>query len=138
MRFRSRKGEVFGALDGNRKKALEAVGLEVSGAAKEKTPVDTGRLRASIAWAADGENRQHSETFSGGGGMLTVAYIVGAPRGTALVGTNVEYAVKVHEDLEGRVPRPGGVGQSKFIEAAARDKKARALSLIRRGLRGEL
>ena len=57
-------------------RALEAVGLQAEGYAKlelENTPrrVDTGRLRASIAHTAKRE--------------------------TAYVGTNVEYAIYVHE-----------------------------------------
>ena len=48
-------------------KALEAVGMQAENYAKEKCPVDTGRLRNSITHAQEGED-------------------------TEMIGTNVEYA----------------------------------------------
>lgn len=125
-RFVSRRQDVIAALAVNRKKGLEAAAITIEGAAKRLTPVDTGRLRASIAWAADGETRRHADG--------EVQYEVTAPEGTALIGTNLEYAVWVHENLNAR----HAVGQAKFLEAAARQNEARARGLIRKGLEGLL
>lgn len=55
-------------------RALEAIGIEAEGDAKELCPVDTGRLRNSITHAVDDGEK------------------------AAVIGTNVEYALYVHEN----------------------------------------
>lgn len=45
--------EVLSALEKAKKRGLEAIGLVAEGHAKKNTPVDTGRLRNSIAHTAD-------------------------------------------------------------------------------------
>lgn len=108
--------------------ALQAVAMEVAGEAKKLTPVDTGRLRSSITYAYNGKTNVHSESYSGG----AISYSATAPEGEAHVGTNVEYAVFVHEDLHGNVPRAGGVGENKFIEKAFARMVPRIEFLVRR------
>lgn len=59
---------------------LEAIGLVAEGYAKERCPVDTGRLRNSISHTSDGE--------------------------AAYIGTNVEYAPYVELGTSRMGPRP--------------------------------
>lgn len=54
-------------------RALEAIGMEAQGDAARLCPVDTGRLRNSITHAIDSDGK------------------------AAVIGTNVEYALYVHE-----------------------------------------
>lgn len=67
--------EVLSALEKAKKRGLEAIGLVAEGHAKKITPVDTGRLRNSIAHAVDDE--------------------------AAYIGTNVEYAPYVELGARG-------------------------------------
>lgn len=68
--------EVVKGLEKAIARGLEAIGLTAEGHAKEITPVDTGRLRNSIAHATDDE--------------------------AAYIGTNVEYAPYVEVGSRGR------------------------------------
>lgn len=63
-------------------RALEAIGIEAEGDAKELCPVDTGRLRNSITHAVDDGEK------------------------AAVIGTNVEYALYVHERTSKRKGQP--------------------------------
>ena len=47
--------EVLSALEKAKKRGLEAIGLTAEGHAKKETPVDTGRLRNSIAHAVESD-----------------------------------------------------------------------------------
>ncbi len=71
--------------------ALEAIGLTAERHAKEKCPVDTGRLRNSISHA------------------------VRADEQAAYIGTNVEYAIYI----ETRDSLHHNVGQAHFLRDAA-------------------
>lgn len=73
---------------------LFAVGKRVEGAAKRRTPVDTGRLRSSITT-----------------GVFQVPY---DPYLAVRVGTDVEYATYVHEGTR-------YVGARPFLEDAMRE-----------------
>ena len=130
FRLEANDEPVLTALGKRRRRGLQAVAIEVSGAAKRRTPVDTGRLRASIAWAVDGKEKSHSGTAGG----TTVQYQVFAPKGTATVGTNVEYAPKVHEDLDAYHK----TGEAKFLENAFNEKAAKAERLMQLALEGKL
>lgn len=74
--------EVVAALGAALGRALEAVGIEAEGDAKELCPVDTGRLRNSITHTIDGSDK------------------------TAIIGTNVEYAQYVHNGTSRHDPQP--------------------------------
>ena len=50
---RDNTDEVLSALKRAKKRGLEAIGLTAEGHAKKETPVDTGRLRNSIAHAVE-------------------------------------------------------------------------------------
>jgi len=91
------------------------------------TPVDTGALRASLAYAVSGR-RQHRATKTGRDGKsATSAYEVTAPEGVARLGSNLDYAPKVHEDLD----TPRRVGGPKFIEKPMREGQERYLKAMR-------
>lgn len=70
--------EVLDLLASAKKRGLEAIGMAAEGHAKKITPVDTGRLRNSIAHAVQGD--------------------------AAYIGTNVEYAPYVELGAQGREP----------------------------------
>ena len=53
--YRDNTDEVLAALKRAKKRGLEAIGLTAEGYAKKETPVDTGRLRNSIAHAVEGD-----------------------------------------------------------------------------------
>lgn len=87
-------------------KALVTVGMEAEGDAKieiESSPrrVDTGRLRNSITWAI--KTKHSSPQYIGGDGADEVDPDSGVREDqvpdekTVVIGTNVEYAAKIHE-----------------------------------------
>ena len=53
--YKDNSAEVLAALKNAKKRGLEAVGLTAEGYAKKDTPVDTGRLRNSIAHAVESD-----------------------------------------------------------------------------------
>ena len=53
--YRDNTDEVLAALERAKKRGLEAIGLTAEGHAKKETPVDTGRLRNSIAHAVESD-----------------------------------------------------------------------------------
>ena len=53
--FKDNTDEVLAALEKAKSRGLEAIGLVAEGHAKKITPVDTGRLRNSIAHAVEGD-----------------------------------------------------------------------------------
>ena len=53
--FKDNTEEVLSALERAKKRGLESIGLTAEGHAKNITPVDTGRLRNSIAHAVEGD-----------------------------------------------------------------------------------
>lgn len=63
-------------------RALEGIGIEAESDAAKICPVDTGRLRNSITHAVDGGEK------------------------AAIIGTNVEYAVYVHQGTSRQDPQP--------------------------------
>lgn len=74
--YKDNTDEVLSALEIAKNRGLEAIGLAAEGHAKKITPVDTGRLRNSMAHAVDGD--------------------------AAYIGTNVEYAPYVELGARGR------------------------------------
>ena len=78
--FKDHSGEVLEALEQAKQRGLEAIGLAAEGHAKKSAPVDTGRLRNSIAHAVKGD--------------------------AAYIGTNVEYAPYVELGTSRQAPKP--------------------------------
>lgn len=74
--YKDNTDEVLSALERAKKRGLEAIGLAAEGNAKKITPVDTGRLRNSMAHAVDDD--------------------------AAYIGTNTSYAIFVETGARGR------------------------------------
>jgi len=97
------------ALPGVKRKALNAAGIEVSGKAIELAPRDTSRLKSSITHELVSESEVH-------------------------VGTNVEYAIYVHEDLQAFHRE----GQAKYISEAIEQEENNVRQLVKDALEGRL
>ena len=74
--YKDNTGEVIAALEIAKKRGLEAIGTAAEGHAKKITPVDTGRLRNSMAHAVDDD--------------------------ATYIGTNTSYAIFVETGARGR------------------------------------
>lgn len=109
--------------------ALYQVAEEEMTKSKKRTPVDLGNLRAS------GHVAPTRRTADG----IAVTMGFGGPAGSGNLGeTNkdaVGYALIVHEDIRGVVPRPGGVGQSKFLESVLQEDAPTLLDRIAKRIR---
>lgn len=90
-------------------RALEKVGLVAEGYAKRLCPVDTGRLRNSITHTIDGDEQ------------------------VAIIGTNVEYALYVHEGTWARLD-----AGTPFLTDAAQQNADRYRRIIESELRGKM
>lgn len=84
--------------------------------AKERTPVDTGTLRASGYVTTPQDNGSSIEQELGFGGAAA------------------DYALVQHERLDFNHP----TGQAKFLESAVNDRERELISSIEREIKGEL
>ena len=76
---------------------LDKSGFRIETGAKERTIVDTGRLRSSIHVKTINTPKKHA--YSDGKGNTFVSVLDVIPKKLeAYVGTNVEYAYKIHSD----------------------------------------
>lgn len=113
IRVESNSKIVFDALEEEKERALYAIGIKavegsvdaISGKYDIDPAVDTGRLRASISFI--------TPTEQGGSGMMkpknaqTGDELTGkAEQNTVVVGSNVEYAEKVHNGDSKMAGRP--------------------------------
>lgn len=119
--------------------ALEKIGLHIEGEAKEEVEnsprrVDTGLLRNSITYALDGEATNIS-TYSGDNeskygkkGVPSGSYSGSAPKESGgrsvIIGTNVEYAIYVHEGTSDMSP-------NRFLKNAVERNKDQIEKLIK-------
>lgn len=83
-------------------RALNRIAIDWHALARQSTPVDTGRLRASIAFTTPTVHALHTERFPGNAEKGTPGGVISylPPQPDTLrteVGTNVEYADEVHE-----------------------------------------
>lgn len=78
IKIKDNTQEVLNAIERGTQRALEAIGLTAETHAKNETPVDTGRLRNSMAHVVKGD--------------------------TVYIGTNVEYAKYVELGARGKAP----------------------------------
>lgn len=83
-------------------RALNRIAIDWHALARQATPVDTGRLRASLAFTTPTVHALHTERFPGNtetgapGGVIS--YLPPEPDDLRTeVGSNVEYALEVHE-----------------------------------------
>lgn len=88
--------EVLDALDDAISRALNAVGMQAEGHAKDRCPVATGRLRNSITHTISGAG-QITQVYQDNNGKKfgTTLGAVHETRKMAYIGTNVEYAFYV-------------------------------------------
>ena len=99
FKLKSNRKEVLRGSEEAVERGLAAIGMRAvtyTHRPKERggTPVDTGRLRNSIAWA----------TASQGGGGTDAPLDGGADDHTVVIGTNVEYGEAVEEGTSNRKP----------------------------------
>lgn len=113
-------------------RALYRIGLKgVEGAVESisKLPnkaIDTGRLRASISFVAHGEQKSENK------GAEEADYISGAPDELCtVIGTNVNYAVYVHEGTKKMPARP-------FLRDGVNDMKDKMQEDVIKVFKGEL
>lgn len=120
--------------------ALEAVGLHIEGEAKEELEnsprrVDTGLLRNSITYALDGEptatKTYHADSANKNGSTNIGSYSGTAPKETkgrsVLIGTNVEYALYVHEGTSRMKP-------NRYLKNAVDRNKDQVLDYIKKAM----
>lgn len=124
--------EYMGEVDKALEAALEAIGIHLEGEAKEELEnsphrVDTGLLRNSITYALDGEAPAIS-AYSGdkpskytGKMPQSGSYSGNAPKEggkgrSVMIGTNVEYAIFVHEGHS--LPNGKTVAPNRFLKNA--------------------
>lgn len=91
-------------------KGLEEVGLTAEGYAKNKCPVDTGRLHNSIT------------------------HVVRASEKAVYIGTNVEYARFVEYDHKS--PSGKTINGKRFLRGAAADHKGTYRAILKKNLGG--
>lgn len=96
--FKSNRDAVNGTIETALHRALDRIAIRWQAEAKLAAPVDTGRLRASIAFSTPNVQALHTETFKEGVVQYQPPDVQGL---TAQVGTNVEYGLVVHEGLSG-------------------------------------
>lgn len=75
-------------------RALEAIGLTAERHAKERCPVDTGRLRNSITHATEHYSGQGSYSDNHGNGFSDATAQATPEKDAVYIGSNVEYARK--------------------------------------------
>ena len=99
FKLKSNRKEVLRDSEEAVERGLAAIGMRAvtyTHRPKERggTPVDTGRLRNSIAWATASQGGGGTDAPSGGG----------ADDHTVIIGTNVEYGETVEEGTSKRKP----------------------------------
>lgn len=99
FKLKSNRKEVLRGSEEAVERGLAAIGMRAvtyTHRPKERggTPVDTGRLRNSIAWATANQGGGGTDAPSGGG----------ADDRTVIIGTNVEYGEVVEEGTSKRKP----------------------------------
>ncbi len=121
--FTTTADEHLRELSAARSLGLAHVGSAWELLAKERVPVDTGYLRASITSAVENQRGTHAERYAGRGNKPGGTVTYQKPRagaGEVHVGSNAEYAPAVHEDLTA-TRRSGG---PKFIEGPLRERES--------------
>lgn len=109
---------------------LEAWGIILEGNVKKQVPVDTGRLRNSIAHATKKDEGKSFNYHDEQGKGYTDRYGSGLEGKTVAVGTNVEYARdvelndrRVHVTGKAHYLRDGVLSSKSELEEAARKIK---------------
>ena len=120
FRVQSNTRAVNGVTQTAIERALNRIAIHWHGEARQRAPVDTGRLMASIAFSTPTSNAFHQQDYRGRGDKPggTVAYQPPAARGLeAMVGSNVDYAAAVHElhpTAKGFIEDPGNENAERY------------------------
>lgn len=121
--------------------AMEAVGIYLEGEAKEELSnspkrIDTGLLRNSITYAVDGKGaakKTYSADTGGGSGSYSgTAPAEGGHNHSVIVGTNVEYALYVHEGHS--MPSGGTVAPNRYLKNAVERNKDQITEYIKKAM----
>lgn len=117
--------EVLSAFNKQLQNGLNAIGMTAERYAKKDTPVDTGRLRASITFA--------TQTKQGSAGVEAESedYSMQAtPEDTAVyIGSNVRYAIKIET-----MDMPHKTGKAHFLRDAAAQHGDEYKNLMKKAL----
>lgn len=101
-------------------KGLNRAAIKWHGAAREATPVDTGRLRSSVTFSTPTVHARVRVAAGAGKGERAYTYTPpDPPPNTLLVGTNIEYALAVHEGITD----PGGPEQVREHQVKAHKRR---------------
>lgn len=90
VRVEDHSADVIKALGEQATRALASIGVEAATYAQKDCPVDTGRLRNSIAWAVKGSSGGGTASVSGDGSPSTPNSE--PEENSVYIGSNVEYA----------------------------------------------
>lgn len=143
VRIEDHSNEYMNDVEKALEKALTAVGIHLEGEAKEELEnsprrIDTGLLRNSITWALDGEAPAVS-SYSGdspskytGKPAESGSYSGTAPKESGknrsvTIGTNVEYALYVHEGTVNMSP-------NRFLKNAVERNKDQITEYIKNAM----
>ena len=135
FRVESNTRAVNDAMKASAERALNRVAIHWHAEARQRAPVDTGRLMSSIAFSTPTSNAFHQEDYRGRGDKPggTVAYQPPKVRGLeAMVGSNVDYAAPVHElhpTAKGFIEDPGNEHAERY-QRIIRDEIVSATSSV--------
>lgn len=117
--------EILKELGERSEKALAAIGMECEGYAKAECPVDTGRLRNSIAWATTHDHGNTDSAMQDGDDTPKAT-----PKEQAVyIGSNVEYAERIEfQDMAHKV------GRAHFLRDAATTHSEHYKSILKAAL----
>lgn len=122
IKFTDNSRAVLKALEEKKELALQAVGAEAVTYAFKDAPVDSGRLRNSIAWAT----KAKTDGAKGNPAKAENYTPNGTPEDDSVyIGTNVEYAAKQeYGDYKHKV------GQKHFLKNAAANHNSHYKSIL--------
>ena len=136
VRIDDHSAEYMKEVDEALERAMEAIGIHIEGEAKEELSnspkrIDTGLLRNSITYAVDGEGPAIT-SYSADSGGKSGSYSGTAPKESGknrsvMIGTNVEYALYVHEGTSRMAP-------NRFLKNAVERNKDQITTYIKQAM----
>lgn len=133
IKFNDNSDAIKKALEDAIPVALESVGLQAEGYAKDACPVDTGLLRNSITFALSGGNA-HTSEYQDAGRNQYGYYSGTAPESDnpcVYIGTNVEYAPYIELGTVKSAAQP-------FLKPAAADHKDQYKQIISETIKNQM
>lgn len=111
-------------------RALVSVGMRAERYAKERCPVDTGRLRNSITYATAKTQSKGNDMGGAKASAEDMKQLATAEDNSVYIGTNVEYAERI--ELGGSKQAPKG-----FLRPAAYEHGEEYRELVKKALKDE-